>query len=317
MVYASWLGSHWLTVGIKYLWQALRTWRLLRRSRADVAYAMTPPVFAGFVLYLYSRVFRLRYVIDVHTAALLMPRWRRLQRLQALVCRHAVTTLVTNEHLASIVRSGGGHATIVRDVPVVFPVSTAFEGERHANVAVICSFNYDEPIAAILEAARLCPGESFVFSGDPSRLPPPLLAEAPPNVRFAGFLPDADYGSLLAHADAVMSLTTRDHTMLRGAYEGVYMGRPVIVSDWPLLREAFDSGAVHVTADAADIARGVRELRAAQADFEAGAAQLRQRKLHHWAATRRQLLGRLDPTLAAAGEAEVAEGPPSDVGALG
>ena len=64
----------------------------------------------------------------------------------------------------------------------------------------------------------------------------------PPNVTLTGFLSDEAYGGLVCGADVVMTLTTRDHTMLRGAYEAIYQGTPVIVSDWPLLREALRRG---------------------------------------------------------------------------
>ena len=40
-----------------------------------------------------------------------------------------------------------------------------------------------------------------------------------------------------------MALTTEDHTMLRGAYEAIYQGTPIIVSNSALLRVAFNEGA--------------------------------------------------------------------------
>ena len=55
-----------------------------------------------------------------------------------------------------------------------------------------------------------------------------------------------------------MTLTTRDHTMLRGAYEAIYQGTPVIVSDWALLRESFPEGAAHVENTAKAIVRGIQ-----------------------------------------------------------
>ena len=53
----------------------------------------------------------------------------------------------------------------------------------------------------------------------------------PDNVRLTGFLPDSDYVGLILASDAVIALTTMDHTMQRGAYEAVYLGRPVITSN--------------------------------------------------------------------------------------
>jgi hypothetical protein len=120
---------------------------------------------------------------------------------------------------------------------------------------VVCSFNYDEPVAAILAAARLTPDVRFFITGNPRHLTGTLAAQLPPNVTLTGFLSTPAYGGLLAGADVVLTLTTRDHTMLRGAYEAIYQGTPVIVSDWPVLVEAFELGAIHVDNTPADCCR--------------------------------------------------------------
>jgi glycosyltransferase involved in cell wall biosynthesis len=293
MVYNERLGSHPLTVVFKYLWQAVATFKILHRERAEVAFAMTPPVFAGFTLYLYALFRPLRYVVDVHTAALLMPRWRRLQWLQAFVCRHAATTLVTNDHLGDLVKGGGGHTTIVRDVPVIYPRSQRFAKPAQFTVAVICSFNYDEPIAEILRAAAALPEVQFFFTGDYRRLAPEVRQLQSSNVSFTGYMSDADYGSLISDAHAVMSLTTRDHTMLRGAYEAIYHGTPVIVSKWPLLCDAFDAGAVHVQAQADDITHGIQRIQQDIDRFKREAGELRLKKLAAWERTKEAILDRL------------------------
>jgi hypothetical protein len=100
----------------------------------------------------------------------------------------------------------------------------------------------------------------------------------------------------LEASDAVVALTTRDHTMQRGAYEAIYLGRPVITSNFALLREAFHKGAVHVDADVNDIVRGVRTMQDNLSDFTAAAIELRQEKLDRWKQTA-ALLRRPSPAL--------------------
>jgi glycosyltransferase involved in cell wall biosynthesis len=160
-------------------------------------------------------------------------------------------------------------------------------------VAVVCSFNYDEPIEAILNAAARLPDVQFYMTGNPRDLRAELASIVPSNVKLTGFLSDADYGGLLTHADVVMTLTTRDHTMLRGAYEAIYQGTPVIVSDWPLLRAAFDAGTVHVDNSAEQIVSAVREVQADYGRLKSGAAELRLRKLDEWEKRRQAILHRL------------------------
>jgi glycosyltransferase involved in cell wall biosynthesis len=289
MVYLGWLGSHPLTIGFKYAGQAWRTWRILRRERPDAVFLMVPPVFAALVVWAYGALHRVPFVLDAHTAAFLHPRWRAWQWLQRALSRRAATTIVTNEHLASQVREAGGRATLVPDVPVRFAAIEPLARTTEFLVAVVCSFNYDEPVREMLDTARALPGVRFMMTGNPKDLLPELKANRPTNVTLTGFLPDAAYAGLLTSADAVMTLTTRDHTMLRAAYEAIYQGTPVIVSDWPLLRSAFDEGAVYVENTSSAIAEGIRKMERDHAAYRAGAVRLRERKLERWTATLAEL----------------------------
>lgn len=289
MVYWESLGSRRSTVWLKYIGQAFRTWRILASERPSAVFVMTPPVFAPLVAWLYCATHRCALVLDAHTAAFLHPRWRYLQGLQFWLCRRARTTIVHNEHLRALVESHGGHATVVPDIPVRFQDMEAYPLAPGFNVAVVCSFNPDEPTANILTAARRLPDVQFHVTGNPNALRADLKAQLPPNVRLTGFLSTGAYASLISHADAVMTLTTRDHTMLRGAWEAIYQSTPVIISNWNVLREAFDMGAVHVDNTPEDIVRAVERLRRDYAGFREGARALRLRKEQRWLRTRDEL----------------------------
>jgi glycosyltransferase involved in cell wall biosynthesis len=293
MVYIARLGSRPSTIVFKYLGQAIKTARILRRERPDAVFVMTPPLFAALPAFWYARTHNARIVLDAHSAAFMHPRWRHFQWLQRALCRRAAATLVHNDHVASVVRAGGAHAIVVRDVPIAYQRVETFQRPEEFTVAVVCSFNYDEPVEAIVGAAAQLPDVRFFITGNPRHLRPELKAQLPPNAVLTGFLSAEAYGGLLQGADAVMALTTRDHTMLRGAYEAIYQGTPVVVSDWPVLRAAFDDGAVHVGSDADAIAAGIRKLRSNLADYRAGAARLRTRKLDAWQSTRKAILGSL------------------------
>ncbi len=290
MVYAGRLGSHPATIGVKYLAQWFRTARIIRREQPDVIFVMTPPLFAALPAFWYAWRRGARVVIDAHTCAFVLPRWTRLQALQLACCRWARTTFVTNEHLASIIRKAGAHATIVPDVPVIFEDTTPFDLAGHFTIAVICSFDSDEPVDAILEAAAAVPDVRFVITGDHAVLGASVKEALPTNVQLTGFLSTSEYGGLLTSAHAVLDLTTLDHTMLRGAYEAVYQGLPVIVSNWPLLRAEFPIAALHVDNSSASIAAAVRELQANYPAMKAEALQLRTSKARRWQRVRTDII---------------------------
>jgi glycosyltransferase involved in cell wall biosynthesis len=295
MVYASRLGSHPATVVIKYAVQWVRTARILRREKPDAVFVMTPPPFAALPALLYAWWQAKTFVLDAHTAAFLHPRWRRFQWLQRWLCRHAATTLVHNEYLADRVRAMGAHVTLVPDVPIVYSHPEVFPRPPGLVVAAVCSFNPDEPVGELLAAAQQLPEVHFFVTGNPLHFPREFSDQLPPNVRLTGFLSTEAYGGLLSAADVVLALTTRDHTMLRGAYEAIYQGTPVIVSDWQLLRTAFPEGAIHVDNTAPAIASAVRSLAADPQRYRAEASRQRQAMLKRWASTRAAILQQITP----------------------
>lgn len=293
MVYAAWLGSHPATILPKYLMQWWRTRAILNAERPDVVFVMTPPLFAALPAFWYAKWHGAQVVLDAHSAAFMHPRWRMFQPLQRALCRAAVTTLVHNSQMVQVVEQAGGTATLVPDVPITFASPRPFDRPSGFVVVCVCSYNADEPVSEMIEAARRSPEVRFYFTGNPKHLSAKLRGQLPSNVTLTGFLSTDAYGGLLQGADIVMALTTRDHTMLRAAYEAIYQETPVIVSNWRLLREWFDEGALHVDNSSGQIVDAIERARQGLSDLKAGAGRLRGRKLRAWADTRQAILSRI------------------------
>lgn len=289
MVYAGWLGSNYLTAPLKYFVQTVQTLWILLRHRPRAVMVMAPPIVACLPVWLYCVVFRAKFAIDAHTGAFLNPRWKRLQFIQRFFSRRAATTVVTNDYLRDMVRSWGAHATIVPDVPVRFPPTEAVDLGPGRHMTVVASFCPDEPILEVLEAARSVPDVNFYITGNSKKLGDETVKSAPGNVRFLGFLSRVEYTGQLLASDAVIALTTRDHTMQRAAYEAIYLGRPVITSDFDVLRKSFPTGTVHVQPVAAEIADGVAAMAADSGRYAQEAASLRADKHTRWETDREGL----------------------------
>jgi glycosyltransferase involved in cell wall biosynthesis len=262
--------------------QTIKTLRILFRERPAAVFVMTPPVSACLPAWIYSRVTGAPYVIDAHSAAFLDPRWQRILFIHKWFSRAARTTMVTNEYLQGIVQAWAASATIVRDVPVCFakPVHPRLNGS--CNMTLVCTFTPDEPIELFFEAAARLPDICFHVTGNYRRATPRVLASKPDNVRLTGFLTDGEYTGLLLASDAIVCLTTRDHTMQRGAYEAVYLGRPVITSNSDLLRRHFFKGSVHVENDVDALVQGVLRMRDNLARFRTEVEELRHQRIHEW-----------------------------------
>jgi glycosyltransferase involved in cell wall biosynthesis len=274
-----------LQAPLKYVAQAQDTWRLLMRDRPDVVLIQCPPIFAGLTVMRYAQRTGAHYVVDAHTGAFLSPKWRWSLPLLRVVARSALTTLVTNDHLKSVVEGWGARADILAYTPGSYPASEPylFTGdEQQFHVVVVSTFEIDEPLDAVFQAARQLQGVSFYITGNPQHAPAGRLAQMPENCHLTGYLPYTQYVGLLRSCDVVMDLTTRDHTLLMGAFEAVSLGMPLIVSDWPILRSYFGKGALCIPNTAQGICEGVLRAQREQGNMKRDIQLLREDLQDDW-----------------------------------
>jgi glycosyltransferase involved in cell wall biosynthesis len=249
-----------LTAPYKYGYQTAKTLLLLSRRRPRVVFVQSPPSLAAIVVWLYCSLARARFVVDAHSGAMQLAYWTRPRWLYRQLARRALATIVTNEHFARTLREWGGCALVVQDIPTRFPTQTTYPVEGVFNLLVVNSFAPDEPLDEVITAAKGLEDVVLYVTGDVRRGSRRLRSNVPGNVRFTDYLADDSYYALMAASQAVMCLTTRDHTMQRGACEALSMGKPIITSKWPLLESYFRRGTVHVDNTAAGIRDGVREM---------------------------------------------------------
>lgn len=289
-IYYDVFGSHYLTIIFKYFFQTIKTLQVLLKERPDVVFVMSPPLFACLPVFLYTKFFRKRYVIDAHTGAFKDNMWQRVMFLQRFFCRKAEFTIVTNDELSKIVSGWNADYVIVPDVPIKLHNPVMPELKNRLNITLVNTFAKDEPLDAFLDAAGRMGDIQFFITGKIKKSKSELVESAPQNVTFTDFLSYPDYYGLLLKSTAIVVLTTRDLTMQRGAYEAIYLGRPVITSDWPILRQNFAKGAVFTDNSAAGIKEAIQEALALIKALETEAEELRQLKLKRWEQNQKKIL---------------------------
>jgi glycosyltransferase involved in cell wall biosynthesis len=272
---------YWLAP-LRYVLQSIKTLKVLLGEKPDVVFVQNPPIFAALVVYLYARLWNASYVIDSHTGALLAPWWRWTLPIHAFLSRRAIVTIVTNDYLEAMVKAWQARTMIIADFPTNFIPGKPFASNGAFSVAVINTFSPDEPVAEILEAAASLPDVTFYITGDPIRARKTFLQHHPQNVSFTGFLPNDEYIGLLRAVQAIMVLTTDDHTMQRGACEAVWLGKPIITSDWPVLRSYFNKGTIYVNNSSQSIQQGILEMRDKKQALEQDILLLQQDRQAEW-----------------------------------
>lgn len=238
---------------------ATTVWGLARlRPRAVIV--TNPPVFPGLAVAAYSALTRAPFVLDSHPGSFgdkgnVIA--QRMLRITMWLARRASAVMVTVDQYVRTVESWGGRGVVVHEAPPLWTVAATPPAHERPRVLYVGVFSSDEPVEEVIGAAALLPDVDVAITGDLAKCPAGLRESAPANVDFVGFLGPQAYTAEVERADVVISLTTEPTSIMRSAYEAVYARRPLVVSDWPSLREVFPH-AHHVGNDAAALAAGVQ-----------------------------------------------------------
>src|SRR5882762_4961791 len=267
----------------RYLLLSARTIRLLDRRRPDVLLVQSPSLVLSVLSVALRCALSYRLIVDAHTESVVPFENRQpwIKWLSRWVIRRADLTIVTNRQLAEIVREQGGKPFILPDRIPAPPPGTRRTLGAGFSVVLIATFAKDEPIDAIFEAVRGAELELYV-TGNPRKLDATVVARAPPNVRFTGFLAEEDYWGLLRAADAVVDLTLKPDCLVCGAYEALALGRPMLLSNNPASVELFGDSALFTDNTAGDIRCSFERLKSERARLQAAVALKRNELAAAW-----------------------------------
>lgn len=233
----------------------LKAWKMLilcLHQQPQAIWVQLPPTPPLHLAHLYKTIFNRQVIIiaDCHNATFRSP-WisspgtlNLLNRSDLLlvhndwVKKQAIEIGISNDRLYVLEDPTALVEDRTGQNPNVFP---------HPWILCPCSFNKDEPIEAVLDAARLASEITFVLTGNTARAKGiHNLSDIPPNVKLAGFLPTAEFDSFLCNTDVVLGLTKLEGIQLSVANEAMGAGKPMVLSNTELLQRLFYKGAVYV-----------------------------------------------------------------------
>lgn len=282
--------------GWAYFRNAFATMEILRRQRPEVVWMQLPQVPLMWVALLY-RFWAHRkpiLVADCHNAMFRAP-WSKVPLGVGLLAKCDIVIAHTDEMraIAISLRVPANKLLVVGDPPAdIATVDAPALTISRPWIVFPASFSEDEPIAEVIQAARLVPGISVLITGDYISLDKlKLHATAPPNVSFLGFLNRADFDSLIQHCDAVMAFTRLDGLQMSVCGEAVGCAKPMLISNTQALRRLFPIGGVFVnSADPQAIADGLRKLFDNHAALSAQAQALNAQSRSTWANVHAKML---------------------------
>lgn len=244
---------------VRYVRQLVDTHRFLRRRRPPAVFVMAPPLLPTiWARLVHGR--RARIVVDAHSKAVRRVGSEQVRWSFRLLARLADVVIVTNEPLAHQAETAGATAVVCHDpirplVPVPNGPLPKGVGAERPVVLFPASWSDDEPLDAVVAAARLVSQARWVITGQPNR----KLDGAPPNVVCTEFVSNDEYVRLVVRSAVILALTTREETMQRAGYDALRFARPLVASGTYVLRNYFGDAARYCDVDGSALAASLAE----------------------------------------------------------
>ncbi|QRF54335.1 hypothetical protein D4A92_22715 (plasmid) [Rhizobium rosettiformans] len=298
LIYVPPTGSSIYTKPFSYISQWIKTLEHIKRSDPDVVWIQTPPTFLPHILLSYRFYSRrkFRIVFDCHNSTFYEP-WVRIPGL-SWALRRGDAVLVHNSEIARTTRHiglGDERLVLLETRPAQVNL---LESANHSSreVLVPCSFKSDEPVEAIIDAAKLSPDITYILTGNYRRYSQAWRFEEglPPNLKLTSYISTAEFNRLLSTCSVVLGLTTREGVQLSVANEAVGAGKPMVLSDTKILRDLFGEAALFCNNTGVSIAQALQEALSARSLLANRSVQLRSVREVRWTAQANALKLSLD-----------------------
>jgi glycosyltransferase involved in cell wall biosynthesis len=288
--YLSWKRP-WIAP-FKYPPMWLKTWWVLYQQRPSAVLVINTPVFAPLCVYLYCFVARIPFAMNVHGHTLSGRKWGWSRPLQHFLAKKAVVNLVGTTTYMQTFQSWGARTLFLEDPPLEIPQefynNTKF-GDKY-NITVVSTFAGDEPLDLVLESAQRLPEVLFFILGDTRLVKKEFIQQAPHNIVFPGYLKGDDYWMQLLSSHAVMTLTTNPYSLVAGGLEGMYVGKPLILSRQPALIDYFIKGTVFIDHTVESMVAGIQQVQENEFTLTRESSELAAEKRARWESAFREFV---------------------------
>jgi len=284
-------AANWI---LRYLVLPFKTISAYKKTRPRLIFSQNPSLVLALLTILYGKFKGIKIIVDSHNAGIRPLNGKKwiLNVISNYIIRHADITIVTNDKLATLVKSKGGRPFVLPDrIP-------DFEGcppdkldlRGRFNVFFICTFSNDEPYRELIRAGKLLDKNTVIYiSGNPKNHMEKMKGEIPDNVVMTGYLPENEYIRMLFSCDLILDLTTREDCLVCGAYEALGMGKPMVLSDTKVNREYFRKGVLYTDNSARDTADKIAEAMMHIEELTISANELKKELMDGWEKMRAEL----------------------------
>jgi len=248
---------------VRYLALSFRTVKVLFLAKPKFVFCQNPSIVLTWLLCLVRKYFGFILIVDRHSNFRFGEEKGIVDTIFHLLSdytlRAADHTIVTNQYLCDIVNQKGGQGHILEDkIPSLGSAQRrCLKGQ--INIIYVASFSRDEPMDEVISAVCGLEHCHLYITGNYKKHSKyvEIASNMTGNVTLTGYLDELEYQGMLNSADIIMVLTTRDHTLTCGAYEGVALNKPLVLSDTEVIRRYFCKGAVYTKSKDEEIRKSI------------------------------------------------------------
>lgn len=241
----------------RYPHQIYRTIKVIFSKKPAILFVQNPSLLLAGICVFLSKFLNTIVIIDAHNAGIfpLEGKFSLLNKIAAVTNSLADKVIVSNPPLIKFVKKDANDVFAVPDpIPSINKSSDYSFDKSIFNLVFVCSWANDEPYAEVLKLAENISEKVHIYITGNSRGKEKLVCpDLPKNVTLTGYISDSEYENLLASCDAIMVLTKRDNCLVCGAYEGVAVEKPMILSRTKALVNYFSKGCIYTDNTEQDI----------------------------------------------------------------
>ncbi len=250
-------GRRW-AAPLRYLFLALKTFRVLRRERPNGVFAQNPPIFCPLVVIAARRATSFKLIVDHHAVwsikSIREPILSQIiAGLEKFVVKRADANITPNDNWTREFRTMGARNAFTyhdflekktSDKKVSLSIKDRLPPHRFLVIAAHGG-HPEELLEEEVAAVRGLSDYVLVITGRRDKIGQRLAKlNLSGNVVYAGYLDQADYESLKRDADVALSLSKEPNTVPHALHEFLSYGTPTVVLKDDLLRSIFDGAIV-------------------------------------------------------------------------
>lgn len=246
---------------MRYFILSIKTISIYIKENPKFIFVQNPSIVLSFITMIYGRIKNKFVIIDAHNAGLFPfeGKYWIFNKINDYIIQYSSMVIVTNDNLCEYVRLKKGYPFTLPDpIPKIPTNSCAMTLKGEKIIFFICTYSNDEPYMEVINAARLIPNEYNIYiSGKIKKNITDKNIAIPDNVTLTGYLTEEDFVGMLHAAEIIIDLTTRDNCLVCGAYEGIALGKPLILSDTVSTRKYFNKGVIYTKNDYISISSNI------------------------------------------------------------